>query len=208
MLLEVRTTLRMNRVVIVALTAFPQISFIIPIAAQPEQCYNEITPRDMYSSLSCAWSGALLEVGSMAAVVWSKFFHNWDWLGASCGYALLTYCSPPPLPLDSPACLLGLGAYRFVRLDRPRPRLGPACPLPRHLTSRDRRLLSRWRRMHTKPQRCLCHLVRLADRLRRSWSTDPVRHNWLLPCDLHEKLVPPRYTILQHDHRNQRHNCR
>ena len=47
-----------------------QLSFIVPLGTKPEQCYNDITPRDMYSSLSCAWTGALLEAGSMAGVTW------------------------------------------------------------------------------------------------------------------------------------------
>lgn len=37
-------------------------------------CYDDITPKDMYSDLTCAWTGALLETGSMAACVWSMRF--------------------------------------------------------------------------------------------------------------------------------------
>lgn len=33
-------------------------------------CYNDITPNDMYSDLSCAFSGALLLWGGMASVTW------------------------------------------------------------------------------------------------------------------------------------------
>lgn len=48
-----------------------EIAFIIPLGARPEQCYNAITPNDMYSDLSCAFSGALLLFGGWMAVIWS-----------------------------------------------------------------------------------------------------------------------------------------
>lgn len=49
-----------------------QLSFIIPLGTKPNECHNAITPNDMHSDRSCAWSGALLEAGSMAGVAWSK----------------------------------------------------------------------------------------------------------------------------------------
>lgn len=51
----------------------PQLGFVVPLAAQPEQCYNEITPNDMYSNLTCAWSGAFIISGSLTTGMWSKF---------------------------------------------------------------------------------------------------------------------------------------
>ncbi|KAK5169504.1 uncharacterized protein LTR77_005480 [Saxophila tyrrhenica] len=57
-----------------------EISFIIPLAGNPDQCYNMITPRDMYSSMSCAWSGTLLEVGAMSAVIWILLRSLWTHL--------------------------------------------------------------------------------------------------------------------------------
>ncbi|KAL3437106.1 hypothetical protein BDV09DRAFT_163780 [Aspergillus tetrazonus] len=48
-----------------------QIAFIIPLGTKPDQCYNEITPRDMYSSLSCAFTGAMLLFGGWVVVVFS-----------------------------------------------------------------------------------------------------------------------------------------
>ncbi|KAF7587565.1 hypothetical protein BBP40_007054 [Aspergillus hancockii] len=50
---------------------FMEIAFIIPLGAKPEQCYNPITPNDMHSTLSCAWSGTLLLFGGWAVVSWS-----------------------------------------------------------------------------------------------------------------------------------------
>ncbi|KAL4951581.1 hypothetical protein BDW69DRAFT_169738 [Aspergillus filifer] len=48
-----------------------QIAFIIPLGTKPDQCYNEITPRDMHSSLSCAFTGAMLLFGGWVVVAFS-----------------------------------------------------------------------------------------------------------------------------------------
>ncbi|KAL2867128.1 protein gprM [Aspergillus lucknowensis] len=48
-----------------------QIAFIIPLGTKPDQCYNEITPNDMYSSLSCAFTGSILLFGGWVVVVFS-----------------------------------------------------------------------------------------------------------------------------------------
>ncbi|OJJ47039.1 hypothetical protein ASPZODRAFT_1879839 [Penicilliopsis zonata CBS 506.65] len=50
---------------------FMDVAFIIPLGTNPSQCYNDITPNDMYSDLSCAFTGALLLFGGWCAVVWS-----------------------------------------------------------------------------------------------------------------------------------------
>ena len=46
------------------------LGFTIPLAAQPEQCYDKITPNDMYSLSECAWSGAFIVAGGLSATVW------------------------------------------------------------------------------------------------------------------------------------------
>ena len=46
------------------------IGFTIPLAAEPEQCFNQITPNDMYSSTECAWSGAFIVAGGLSAGMW------------------------------------------------------------------------------------------------------------------------------------------
>lgn len=46
------------------------LGFVIPLGARPEQCYDEITPHDMYSSLTCAFSGAFLVAGGLSFAVW------------------------------------------------------------------------------------------------------------------------------------------
>ncbi|KAK1914870.1 hypothetical protein P3342_010861 [Pyrenophora teres f. teres] len=49
---------------------FIALGFVIPFGAQPEQCYDKITPNDMYSSLTCAFSGAFILSGGMSIGVW------------------------------------------------------------------------------------------------------------------------------------------
>ncbi|KAK2060508.1 hypothetical protein LY76DRAFT_411588 [Colletotrichum caudatum] len=46
------------------------LGFIVPLAAQPEQCYNEITPNSMNTSKVCGASGAFLLLGGWAGVMW------------------------------------------------------------------------------------------------------------------------------------------
>lgn len=46
------------------------LGFVVPYGAKPEQCYDEITPNDMYSSLTCAFSGAFLISGGLSIAVW------------------------------------------------------------------------------------------------------------------------------------------
>ncbi|CRG86639.1 Frizzled and smoothened-like protein O [Talaromyces islandicus] len=48
-----------------------QVAFIVPLGTKPDACYDEITPNDMYSDLSCAFTGALLLFGGIAVVTWS-----------------------------------------------------------------------------------------------------------------------------------------
>lgn len=45
-------------------------AFIVPLAANPDQCYNTITPNQMKSDRTCAVSGAFLLFGGWAAVIW------------------------------------------------------------------------------------------------------------------------------------------
>ncbi|ORY65836.1 uncharacterized protein BCR38DRAFT_456530 [Pseudomassariella vexata] len=46
------------------------LGFIIPLAAKPDECYNEITPNSMGTSGVCAASGAFLLGGGWAGVMW------------------------------------------------------------------------------------------------------------------------------------------
>lgn len=47
-----------------------QMGFIIPLAAQPNECFNEITPHSMETSSVCATSGSFLLAGGWAGVIW------------------------------------------------------------------------------------------------------------------------------------------
>lgn len=47
------------------------LGFVIPLAAQPEQCYDAITPHSMSTSKVCGASGALLLLGGWCGVVWA-----------------------------------------------------------------------------------------------------------------------------------------
>ncbi|KAI5204132.1 hypothetical protein E4T39_03673 [Aureobasidium subglaciale] len=49
---------------------FINLAFVIPLGAQPDQCYDGITPNDMYTSMTCAWSGAFLLAGALAGTFW------------------------------------------------------------------------------------------------------------------------------------------
>ncbi|KAM5355860.1 hypothetical protein ACJ41O_002506 [Fusarium nematophilum] len=46
------------------------LGFVIPLAAQPDQCYNEITPHSMKTNQVCGASGTLLLLGGWAGVMW------------------------------------------------------------------------------------------------------------------------------------------
>lgn len=45
--------------------------FVIPLAAQPEQCYDRITPHNMKTSKVCGASGSFLLLGGWAGVMWA-----------------------------------------------------------------------------------------------------------------------------------------
>ena len=49
------------------------IGFVIPLARQPEQCYDPITPNDQTSNLTCAFGGAFVTFGGMFLVAWVLF---------------------------------------------------------------------------------------------------------------------------------------
>ena len=49
---------------------FIQLGFVIPLAARPDQCFDDITPNSMQSSSICAASGTFLILGGWAGVLW------------------------------------------------------------------------------------------------------------------------------------------
>ncbi|KAK2785353.1 hypothetical protein FQN53_007793 [Emmonsiellopsis sp. PD_33] len=50
---------------------FMEFSFIVPLAAKPNECFDPITPHDMKSDVACAFSGAFIIFGGWAVVMWS-----------------------------------------------------------------------------------------------------------------------------------------
>ncbi|GIZ46075.1 hypothetical protein CKM354_000921400 [Cercospora kikuchii] len=56
-----------------------ELGFIVPLARQPEQCFDPVTPNGQGSDLTCAFSGAFLAFGLLFYVVWilirSLFMH-------------------------------------------------------------------------------------------------------------------------------------
>ncbi|CCC10400.1 unnamed protein product [Sordaria macrospora k-hell] len=49
---------------------FMNLGFVIPLAAQPEECYDKITPHSMKTNSPCAVSGAFLVFGGWGGVMW------------------------------------------------------------------------------------------------------------------------------------------
>lgn len=47
-----------------------ELGFIIPLARQPEQCFDPITPNDQGSNFTCAFSGACVALGLMFFTIW------------------------------------------------------------------------------------------------------------------------------------------
>ncbi|KKA29166.1 hypothetical protein TD95_003705 [Thielaviopsis punctulata] len=50
--------------------AIMNMGFVVPLAANPEQCINPITPNDMSTSSVCAASGTLIMLGGFAGMMW------------------------------------------------------------------------------------------------------------------------------------------
>ncbi|KAJ5715954.1 uncharacterized protein N7483_013135 [Penicillium malachiteum] len=94
-----------------------EIAFIIPLGVKPNQCYNEITPNDMYSDLSCAFSGSMLLFGgwlvsSALSRFTSKFAGKLSWGQNSCGGAFLFGFGIPAIGLGVMLKVTGV-SFRF-----------------------------------------------------------------------------------------------
>jgi hypothetical protein len=70
-----------------------ELGFVIPLARQPDQCYDPVTPNDQTSSLTCAFSGAFAAFGGLFLVTWvlirALFMHLqicWDWIPGMMSY--------------------------------------------------------------------------------------------------------------------------
>ncbi|KAM3423785.1 hypothetical protein BST61_g1189 [Cercospora zeina] len=68
----------LNIVILIGIVIL-ELGFIVPLARQPDQCFDPVTPHGQSSDLTCAFSGAFLAFGLMFYVVWvlirSLFMH-------------------------------------------------------------------------------------------------------------------------------------
>ncbi|KAF2436475.1 hypothetical protein EJ08DRAFT_148057 [Tothia fuscella] len=46
------------------------LAFVVPLGVKPNQCFDQITPNDMYTSMTCAFSGAFIVGGGLVVSVW------------------------------------------------------------------------------------------------------------------------------------------
>lgn len=70
-----------------------ELGFLIPLARQPEQCFDAVTPHGQSSSLTCAFSGAFAAFGGLFLVTWvlirALFMHlqiRWAWVPGKISY--------------------------------------------------------------------------------------------------------------------------
>ncbi|MCJ1287359.1 hypothetical protein MMC26_006708 [Xylographa opegraphella] len=97
------------------------LAFMVPLGSKPDVCHDAITPNDMHSDLSCAFSGSLLTFGGFAAVMWvflrSLSLHLqicWQMVPGK-KFAICAYLAGWGVPAISLALLLTLTgvSYRF-----------------------------------------------------------------------------------------------
>lgn len=50
---------------------FGQMGFVVPLIAQPDQCYDKITPHGMASSKVCGASGTFIILGGFTGLMWA-----------------------------------------------------------------------------------------------------------------------------------------
>ncbi|KAH7329039.1 hypothetical protein B0I35DRAFT_473684 [Stachybotrys elegans] len=50
--------------------AIMNLGFVVPLAARPDQCYDDITPHSMHTSRVCGVSGSLIILGGWSGVMW------------------------------------------------------------------------------------------------------------------------------------------
>jgi hypothetical protein len=53
------------------LTRTAQLGFVVPLIAQPDQCYDKITPHGMASNKVCGASGTFLLLGGFSGLMWA-----------------------------------------------------------------------------------------------------------------------------------------
>lgn len=99
---------------------FINLGFIVPLIDKPDQCYDIITPNDLYSSMTCAWSGAFIVAGGLCGATWSKCnrvsFDGWVQLTSTSLHPCLFNASPDMLGYRArPKVLLHIASVRLGR---------------------------------------------------------------------------------------------
>lgn len=86
-------------------------SFVIPLGNPKTQCYDKITPHDMYSSINCALSGAFLLGGGWSTVMWGMCEHIWE--GCLGFWLIMTVVFLRTLSLHLQICWQAVPGRRF-----------------------------------------------------------------------------------------------
>jgi hypothetical protein len=89
---------------------FNQLAFVVPLGVKPNQCFDQITPNDMYTNMTCAFSGAFIVGGGLVVSVWSKWPESSIYTATDKSYSL--HASTFHAPSD----MLGYRPWRLVLL--------------------------------------------------------------------------------------------
>lgn len=161
---------------------FLNLGFIIPLGAKPHQCFNEVTPNDMYSSLTCAFSGAFIIAGGLSGATWSESDLERGPI------VVLTVCSLRPRPVNAHTNMLEYRSWPQVFLLLSGPWLGSTCDALRCHHGVQRSFFSLWRfRMPCQSPSLYSDVLGLADRHCSSGS----RH-----ADVHVRFCPIHFDMV------------
>lgn len=158
--------------------SLPQLSFIVSLGANPDECYNGITPHDMRSDLACAFSGALIVFGGWAAVVWSTLSLSIRvWFCPTYRYPFNRFL---PYPFPPLADLLGRCTWPKVLHRHADNWMDNLWCNVSYRAGGDRNFISLRKHLPHQPRAWNCRLLGSVDGCIRSVSFHPRRHDWLL----------------------------
>lgn len=117
---EVSRRAYLNIILLVGLMLL-ELGFLIPLARQPQQCFDPITPHGQSSSLTCAFSGAFAAFGGIFLVTWvlirALFMHLqicWAWMPGKISYWIANAAAMTITVALTAATLAHAGvSYRF-----------------------------------------------------------------------------------------------
>ena len=76
-------------------------AFIVPLGSKPNECHDSITPNDIHSDLSCAFSGSFVTYGGFGAVMWGPLSLNLFCDNSNISSFLTLFVTAPPNLLAS-----------------------------------------------------------------------------------------------------------